>query len=47
VTRAVRTAIARLADGLPDAAALDRGMRTGMYCCYTPIDGDPQWIVQS
>jgi tetratricopeptide (TPR) repeat protein len=46
VTRALRTAIGRLAEVLPDAAALDRGTRTGLYCCYTPVDGDVRWIVQ-
>jgi tetratricopeptide (TPR) repeat protein len=47
VTRALRTAISRLAELLPDAAALDRGVRTGLYCAYTPLDGDVRWIVQS
>jgi tetratricopeptide (TPR) repeat protein len=47
VTRALRTAITRLAELLPDAAALDRGIRTGLYCCYAPVDGDVRWIVQS
>ncbi|HZB41768.1 MAG TPA: hypothetical protein VE487_12430 [Ilumatobacter sp.] len=47
VTRAVRAAIARLAEALPDAgAALDRHVRTGLYCSYTPVDGDVRWIVQ-
>jgi tetratricopeptide (TPR) repeat protein len=47
VTRALRTAISRLGEVLPDAAALDRGVRTGLYCAYTPLDGDVRWIVQS
>jgi hypothetical protein len=47
VTRALRTAITRLSEVLPDAAALDRGTRTGLYCCYDPADGDIRWIVQS
>jgi tetratricopeptide (TPR) repeat protein len=47
VTRALRTAISRLSEVLPDAVALDRGTRTGLYCCYTPVDGDVRWIVQS
>jgi tetratricopeptide (TPR) repeat protein len=47
VTRALRTAISRLGELLPDAAALDRGVRTGLYCAYTPLDGDVRWIVQS
>jgi len=42
VTRAVRAAATRLADALPEAgAALDRGIRTGLYCAY-----DARWIVQ-
>jgi hypothetical protein len=34
---------------LPDAgAALDRRVRTGLYCIYEPADDDPiRWIVQS
>ncbi len=47
VTRALRTAISRLSELLPEAAALDRGVRTGLYCTYTPLDGDVRWIVQS
>ena len=48
VTRAVRAAIAKLAEALPEAgAALDRHVRTGLYCSYTPVDGDLRWIVQS
>jgi hypothetical protein len=48
VTRAVRAAIAKLAEALPEAgAALDRHVRTGLYCSYVPIDGDLRWIVQS
>ena len=35
VTRAVRAAIAKLAEALPEAgAALDRHVRTGLYCAY-------------
>ncbi len=48
VTRAVRAAISRLEEGLPEAgAALDRRVRTGMYCTYTAVDGELRWIVQS
>lgn len=48
VTRALRAALANLREALPDAgAALDRGVRTGMYCTYEPVPGDPRWIVQS
>ena len=42
VTRALRTAIARVRDGLPDAGmALDRQVRTGLYSAYEPADDDP------
>jgi len=47
VTRALRSAIARLGEVLPAAAALDRGVHTGRYCVYRPLDGDVRWIVQS
>ena len=49
VTRALRAAITRLADALPQAgAALDRRVRTGVYCAYEPAEGDEvRWIVQS
>jgi hypothetical protein len=48
VTRAVRAAIGRIAEGLPEAgAALDRRVRTGIYCRYEPGDDQPRWIVQS
>ncbi len=48
VTRALRAAIVRVADALPVAgAALDRGVRTGLYCAYEPGEGEaPRWIVQ-
>jgi hypothetical protein len=37
VTRAIRTAILRIRDRAPDAAAhLDDTVRTGTRCCYTP-----------
>jgi hypothetical protein len=48
VTRAVRSAITRISEGLPQAgAALDRRVRTGIYCRYEPGDDQPRWIVQS
>jgi tetratricopeptide (TPR) repeat protein len=49
VTRALRAATAKLAEAVPGAGeALDRGVRTGLYCAYQPADGeDVRWIVQS
>lgn len=49
VTRALRSAIAKLSTALPDAGAvLDRRVRTGTYCAYEPDESDPvRWIVQS
>jgi tetratricopeptide (TPR) repeat protein len=48
VTRAVRAALAKLIDALPEAGAtLDRRVRTGLYCAYEPLDGEIRWIVQS
>lgn len=48
VTRALRTAIRRVEEVLPEGGALlDRGVRTGTYCAYEPAAGDPRWIVQS
>ncbi|MGQ0433812.1 MAG: tetratricopeptide repeat protein [Microthrixaceae bacterium] len=48
VTRALRTALARLTEALPGpGAALDRSVRTGMYCTYEPADDEVRWIVQS
>ncbi len=49
VTRALRTAAARLAEALPEAGpALERRLRTGLYCAYEPsADDDVHWIVQS
>ncbi|QGG96318.1 ATP-binding protein [Actinomarinicola tropica] len=42
VTRALRSAIARISDALPeDAAVLDRRVRTGLYCAYEPGLDDP------
>ena len=37
VTRAIRTAISRIRDRAPDAAAhLDQAVRTGTRCSYSP-----------
>ena len=49
VTRAVRAAIAKLAEALPETGAvLDRRVRTGTYCAYVPAEGDDvRWVVQS
>jgi hypothetical protein len=42
VTRAMRTALTKLMEALPDAGAtLDRRIRTGLYCCYEPDPTDP------
>lgn len=48
VTRAIRTAIRRIEEVLPDGGALlDREVRTGTYCAYEPGAGAVRWIVQS
>lgn len=49
VTRALRTALARLAQAVPVAGELlDRRVRTGLYCAYEPADADEvRWIVQT
>lgn len=49
VTRAIRAATTTLEQTLPGpGAALDRGIRTGLYCVYEPAaDDDVQWVVQS
>jgi tetratricopeptide (TPR) repeat protein len=49
VTRALRSAIAKVVEALPGAGeALDRGVRTGIYCIYEPAaDEEVRWIVQS
>ncbi|MBW3548480.1 MAG: hypothetical protein KY452_10150 [Actinobacteria bacterium] len=49
VTRALRAATAKLAESLPEAGtALDRRLRTGLYCAYEPDDADEvRWVVQS
>jgi hypothetical protein len=40
VTRAIRSAISRIRDRAPDAAAhLDQAIRTGTRCSYTPPNG--------
>ncbi len=44
VTRAIRTAIARIEEVLPEAgAALDRHVRTGLYSAYEPVPGEIVW----
>jgi hypothetical protein len=48
VTRALRTAIDRISEALPDAGkALDRQIKTGLYCGYFPTKGAISWVVQS
>lgn len=48
VTRALRAALAKIADGLPGAGeVLDRRVRTGLYCAYEPVPGEVSWIVQT
>jgi tetratricopeptide (TPR) repeat protein len=49
VTRAVRAAIARITEDLPEAGGvLDRRVRTGLYCAYEPDPADPvRWVVHS
>jgi tetratricopeptide (TPR) repeat protein len=48
VTRAVRAAIGKVGDALPEAGGvLDRRVRTGTYCAYEPDPVDEvRWIVQ-
>ena len=47
VTRALRTALARMSEAVPGAGdALDRRIRTGLYCVYEPAPDDVRWIVQ-
>lgn len=47
VTRALRSALARLAEALPEAGAvLDRRVRTGSFCAYEPhSDDEVTWRV--
>jgi hypothetical protein len=48
VTRALRSAIARISEALPELGSeLDRHVRTGTYCAYTPRPGAISWFVQS
>ncbi|MGD9798432.1 MAG: hypothetical protein AB7V15_10015, partial [Acidimicrobiia bacterium] len=49
VTRALRSAITRLVEALPESGAvLDRRIRTGIYCAYEPHPDDQVvWSVQS
>jgi tetratricopeptide (TPR) repeat protein len=48
VTRALRAAVGRVQALVPEAGdALDRGLRTGMYCAFEPEPGESvHWIVQ-
>jgi hypothetical protein len=48
VTRALRSAITKLVDTVPDAGAvLDRRVRTGLYCVYAPDAADAvRWVVR-
>jgi tetratricopeptide (TPR) repeat protein len=47
VTRALRSAIARIAEAMPEAGgALDRQIRTGLYCAYEPRNDAIYWVVQ-
>lgn len=49
VTRALRSALAKLTEALPVAGAvLDRRVRTGVFCAYEPhADDEAMWSVQS
>jgi tetratricopeptide (TPR) repeat protein len=48
VTRALRTATAAVAELLPGPGEeLDARIRTGLYSCYEPADGEVRWIVHS
>jgi hypothetical protein len=49
VTRALRAALAKLAEALPEpAGVLDRRVRTGLFCVYEPRPDDGTiWNVQS
>ncbi|MGH2717931.1 MAG: tetratricopeptide repeat protein, partial [Actinomycetota bacterium] len=47
VTRAIRTAIARIEEVLPELGRqLDRDVRTGLFCSYQPALADPiDWVL--
>jgi tetratricopeptide (TPR) repeat protein len=49
VTRALRAAIARIAECVPEAGeVLDRRIRTGIYCVFEPDEGDAvRWVFAS
>jgi hypothetical protein len=49
VTRALRSALGKLTEALPDAGSvLDRRVRTGAFCAYQPHpDDEVTWSVQS
>jgi hypothetical protein len=48
VTRAVRSAVGRITEVLPEAGRdLDRQIRTGVFCAYEPRNDAISWVVQS
>ena len=48
VTRALRAAIAKLGEALPEAGGgLDRQVRTGLYCGYFPENDAVRWAVHT
>jgi hypothetical protein len=48
VTRALRAAIERITEALPEAGrALDLHIKTGLYCGYFPSNAEISWVVQS
>ena len=49
VTRALRSAVAKIVEALPEpGAVLDRRVRTGLFCAYDPHpDDEVVWSVQS
>lgn len=48
VTRALRSAIARIGEALPELGQdLDRQIRTGVFCAYEPRADAISWVVQS
>jgi tetratricopeptide (TPR) repeat protein len=48
VTRAVRSALGKLSEALPEGAVLDRRVRTGVFCAYRPDPADEvTWTVRS
>lgn len=48
VTRALRSAIRQIDEALPAAgASLDRSIRTGGFCVFSPATAEIEWIVHS